>query len=471
MRIAEKKSGRYGFLFKWIILLGDLVCINSFYIFIYKICGSLLFQDLTLSSNTILVSFLLINLSYFIVSNVVPSNILSNIVYFDKIIRRSIFFITLYSILLTVGMILFVNINIPWYIWIFAYIFLCFFYVLWHIAFRVVLKAYRGKGGNYKRVIIIGGGSTGLNVNRELSSSVYGYKNCGIFDDNVPSNELITNYKGSIDDVEQFCVDNHIDEIYCTLQINESEKIAKLINFAEKNMIRFFLVPEFYKYINRKLVLTFLQSTPVLGIREEPLQSFSNRLLKRSFDFVFSSIMMITVFPLVYLVCGLLIKIESPGPVMFKQKRTGLRGKPFVCYKFRSMKLNKDSDEKSATKSDPRVTKIGHFMRKTNIDELPQFINVIRGEMSVVGPRPHMIKHTETYNKLISSFMIRHMIKPGLTGWAQVSGYRGEVKTVDQMEGRLKHDVWYIENWSFMLDMKILFVTLFKMFKGDKNAY
>jgi len=334
-----------------------------------------------------------------------------------------------------------------------------------------VLKAYRGKGRNFKNIIIIGSSPIGLDINRELSSSVYGYRNLGVFDDKEPSNELIFRYRGVIDNVEQFCLDENVDEIYCTLQINESEKVAKLLNFAERNMIRFFLVPEFYKYINRKLVLTFLQSTPVLTIREEPLQSFSNRLLKRGFDVVFSLAMLVTIFPVLYVICGLIIKIESPGPIMFKQERTGLKGKPFVCYKFRSMKLNKEADSQSAVKSDPRVTKIGAFMRKTNIDELPQFINVLRGEMSVVGPRPHMIKHTETYNKLLDTFMIRHIIKPGLTGWAQVSGYRGEVKTVDQMEGRLKHDVWYIENWSFLLDIKILFITLLKMFKGDKNAY
>jgi len=368
-------------------------------------------------------------------------------------------------------MFFFIDINIPWYLWLFSYMLLCIFYVLWHVLFRIILKAYRGKGKNFKKVIVIGSGTTGINVNKELSSSVYGYKNCGIFDDIRPNNASIINYKGTIDEVEQFCLDNDIDEIYCTLQINESEKVVKLISFSEKNMIRFFLVPEFYKYFNRKLVLTFLQSTPILGIREEPLQSFSNRLLKRGFDVLFSSMMLIVVFPFIYIICGLLIKIESPGPIMFKQKRTGLKGKPFICYKFRSMKLNKEADLQSATKHDPRITRIGDFMRKTNIDELPQFINVLRGEMSIVGPRPHMIKHTETYNNLIDTFMIRHMIKPGLTGWAQVSGYRGEVKTIDQMEGRLKHDVWYIENWSFMLDVKILFVTLMKMFKGDDNAY
>lgn len=471
MRIANRKSGRYGFLFNWIILLGDLFCINAFYLLTYKFAGSFLFQDAVLSSNTKLILLLWINFSYFIVSYVVPSNLLSNIVYFDKIIRRSLYFITLYAVTFTVGVILFVHINISWHMWILSYVLLTLVYLLWHISFRIVLKAYRGKGGNYKNVIIIGGGPTGLNVSRELSSSVYGYKNFGVFDDVRPSNDLVSIHRGDIDAVEQFCIENAIDEIYCTMQINESDKIARLINFAEKNMIRFFLVPEFYKYINRKLILTFLQSTPVLGIREEPLQSQSNRLLKRGFDVAFSLGMLFTVFPFIYLICGLLIKLESPGPIMFKQQRTGLKGKPFVCYKFRSMKLNKDADSMSAVKSDPRVTRIGAFMRKTNIDELPQFINVLRGEMSVVGPRPHMIKHTETYNKLIDTFMIRHMIKPGLTGWAQVSGYRGEVKTVDQMEGRLKHDVWYIENWSFVLDIKILFVTLMKMFRGDKNAY
>jgi lipopolysaccharide/colanic/teichoic acid biosynthesis glycosyltransferase len=163
--------------------------------------------------------------------------------------------------------------------------------------------------------------------------------------------------------------------------------------------------------------------------------------------------------------------MDSKGPVFFKQLRTGKHNKPFYCLKFRSMRLNDDSDHKQATRGDSRITKVGAFMRKTNIDELPQFINVLRGEMSVVGPRPHMLKHTEDYSRVIDNFMVRHLVAPGITGWAQVIGYRGETKEREAMEKRVKTDIWYIKNWSFMLDLKIVLLTIKQTFKGNENAF
>jgi putative colanic acid biosynthesis UDP-glucose lipid carrier transferase len=209
----------------------------------------------------------------------------------------------------------------------------------------------------------------------------------------------------------------------------------------------------------------------LLTIRTEPLQLPHNRFLKRSFDITFSSFILLFIFPALFIIAGSLIKLSSKGPILFKQKRTGLYGKVFKCYKFRTMMINQAADTQQATKNDPRTTKIGGFLRKTNLDEFPQFINVLLGDMSVVGPRPHMLKHTEQYSKLIDKYMIRHLIKPGITGWAQMTGYRGETRTLEQMEGRVKRDVWYLENWSFFLDLKIIVVTLLNMFKGESNAY
>jgi exopolysaccharide biosynthesis polyprenyl glycosylphosphotransferase len=219
------------------------------------------------------------------------------------------------------------------------------------------------------------------------------------------------------------------------------------------------------------MVMEIMEYVPLLSIRNEPLQSASNRAVKRAFDILFSSLVMLLLYPMLYLVIGLLIKLSSPGPILFKQKRTGLYGKEFDCYKFRTMRVNKEADEKQATRDDPRTTPIGAFLRHTNLDEIPQFVNVLKGDMSVVGPRPHMLKHTEQYSKLIDKYMVRHLVKPGITGWAQITGYRGETKTLEQMEGRVKRDVWYIENWSFFLDLKIIYVTVINMFQGEKNAY
>ena len=208
-------------------------------------------------------------------------------------------------------------------------------------------------------------------------------------------------------------------------------------------------------------------------IREvsEPLDMPVNKALKRGFDFVFSLVVLLTIFPVLYLIVAIAIKITSPGPVFFKQLRTGLDGKDFWCYKFRSMRVNKGSDKLQATKDDPRKTKLGDFLRKTNIDEIPQFINVFIGDMSVVGPRPHMLKHTEDYSELIDNYMDRHQVKPGITGLAQVRGFRGETKELHQMANRVRLDVFYIQNWSLVLDLRIIYRTVKNVVDGEKMAY
>ena len=202
----------------------------------------------------------------------------------------------------------------------------------------------------------------------------------------------------------------------------------------------------------------------------EPLTKPGNRFIKRTFDIAFSLCVCLVLVPFIPII-ALIIKLQSPGPIFFVQKRTGLNGKEFNCYKFRSMHVNKDADLQQATIDDPRKFPFGNFMRKTNLDEFPQFFNVLRGNMSIVGPRPHMLKHTEIYSGLINKYMVRHFSKPGITGWAQVSGYRGETKELWQMEERIKRDIWYIENWSFWLDLRIIGKTFVSIIKPDKNAY
>ena len=203
----------------------------------------------------------------------------------------------------------------------------------------------------------------------------------------------------------------------------------------------------------------------MLDIRQEPLAQPENRLAKRLFDIVFSLLFLCTIFPIIFIIIGLAIKITSPGPIFFKQKRSGEENKEFWCYKFRSMRVNKDSDKVQATLNDPRKTRLGNFMRKTSIDELPQFINVLLGDMSVVGPRPHMLKHTEEYSKLIDKYMVRHLVKPGITGWAQVHGRKGV-----EWHERIKMNVWYTQHVSLALDIKILFMTVFKVLRNEDNV-
>jgi putative colanic acid biosynthesis UDP-glucose lipid carrier transferase len=334
------------------------------------------------------------------------------------------------------------------------------------------LKLYRRKGYNFKRIVIIGAGKNGMELYQVIKDDLsYGFNVLGFFDDNLALKHILPNYLGMTNEVESYALANDVDEIYCTLPGTSDEKIVRMLNFAEKNMIRFYIVPDFYRNLKKSLVMEMMEFIPLMTIRREPLQAEYNRVLKRVFDIFFSLAILLTIFPILYIVVGILIKLSSPGPILFTQKRTGLYGQDFMCYKFRTMKVNEDTDLLQAVKNDPRKTKIGDFLRRTNLDEFPQFINVLLGNMSVVGPRPHMLKHTNQYSVLIDKYMVRHLVKPGVTGWAQVTGYRGETKTLEQMEGRVKRDVWYIENWTFFLDIKIIVVTVLNMFKGEKNAY
>lgn len=209
----------------------------------------------------------------------------------------------------------------------------------------------------------------------------------------------------------------------------------------------------------------------MLTLNCNPLKRPINRLMKRVFDIVFSSCVLLCLGPVLLIPIAIAVKLSSRGPVFFKQKRTGYRGTDFYCWKFRTMRVNNDSDKLQATKDDPRKTRVGDFLRRTSLDELPQFFNVWLGQMSVVGPRPHMLKHTEEYRQLIDKYMVRHNVKPGISGWAQVNGYRGRTEELWQMEKRVEYDVWYIENWSFMLDLKIIVRTLVNAFQGEKNAF
>jgi Undecaprenyl-phosphate glucose phosphotransferase len=278
-------------------------------------------------------------------------------------------------------------------------------------------------------------------------------------------------YLGGTDDCISYVLNNKVDEIFCTLPNSEAQTIERLMLDADKNLIRFKFIPEYYDYAKKP---TFIQSfghIPVISVRPEPLENMLNRSIKRLFDVVFSLFIILFVFSWLFPILAILIKLESRGPIFFVQERSGRDNKPFKCYKFRSMRVNKDSDKKQATRGDKRITKTGAFIRKTSLDELPQFFNVILGNMSVVGPRPHMISHTQQYSQLIDTFMVRHFLKPGITGWAQIQGLRGETQTTQAMLERVEADVWYLENWSFLLDMKIIFLTVWNAAKGEKNAF
>ena len=467
--MSKDKRG-YGFLIKWLVILGDLVVLNIIFFAVYKWTGMDKADDFNAKLRFII---LLLNFGYLFSVYVVPVNIYKPVMFTDRVAQRALSLIAMHLIIFITGL-FFLKPAIdalPRFM-IYYYLLLFVVFTVWRVIARESLKLYRKTGRNYRRVIIVGAGKTGMNLYSELKKEVtYGYHIHGFFDDNLLLKNTLPNYLGMTREVEDYAVQNDIDEIYCALLNSEDEKILRIFNFAEKNMIRFYIVPEFSRYLKKRLYLDSIGTVPVMAVRSEPLQFLYNQVIKRTFDIVFSLFFLIVFFPWIYIILGILIKLSSPGPVIFKQTRTGIYGKDFDCYKFRSMKINEDANEKQAEKDDPRVTKFGHFLRRSNLDEIPQFFNVLKGDMSVIGPRPHMLKHTEQYSALIDKYMVRHLVKPGISGWAQVNGYRGETRTTRQMEDRVKYDVWYLENWTFLLDLKILLVTVLNMFKGEKNAY
>lgn len=460
---------KHGYLIQWLIGIGDMIVLNLLFFAVYYGLGHAYTSAITGSLREVV---LLLNFCYFFSLYFVPLKLHLSIVFIDKIVQRAFLLVTILTFLFATCLI-FLNIgDVLATFLIVYYIVTIVAFSLWRVLVRVTLKMYRRKGYNFKKIVIVGAGKNGMELYRVMKDDLsYGYNVLGFFDDNLSLQSVLPNYLGRTDEVEAFAEAHDVDEIYCTLPGTNDEKIVRLLNFAEKHMIRFYIVPEFYRNLKKSLIMEVLESVPLLTVRREPLQAVYNRALKRSFDIVFSLAVLLTVYPIMYVVIGILIKMSSPGPILFKQKRTGLYGQEFKCYKFRTMRVNAEADSLQAVKDDPRKTKIGNFLRRTNLDEFPQFINVLRGEMSVVGPRPHMLKHTEQYSALIDKYMVRHLVKPGVTGWAQVTGYRGETKTLEQMEGRVKRDVWYIENWSFFLDLKIIVVTVLNMFRGEKNAY
>jgi putative colanic acid biosynthesis UDP-glucose lipid carrier transferase len=341
---------------------------------------------------------------------------------------------------------------------------------MWKLVFLAIRKGDRAMLTDFRHAVIVGGGRIGNDLHNFVTfNPERGYKIVGIFDDK-PTDIGQATYLGKVEDCIQYVKDNRVDEIFCTLPNSESSKIEKLMLDADKNLIRFKLVPEFY-YTHKPTFVQNFGHIPVISIRPEPLENMLNRFFKRLFDILFSLFIILFVFSWLFPILAILIKMSSSGPIFFVQMRSGRDNEAFNCYKFRSMQVNKDSDKKQATRGDARITKIGAFLRRTNLDELPQFFNVLKGNMTVVGPRPHMLKHTEEYSHLIDTFMVRHFLKPGITGWAQVNGLRGETKTTEDMLERVQADVWYLENWSFLLDLKIIFLTFWGTVRGDKNAF
>ncbi|OYU81319.1 MAG: undecaprenyl-phosphate glucose phosphotransferase [Flavobacterium sp. BFFFF1] len=448
----KNKTGRYSGYIRPFSYISDLLIINIFSYFILSEIFSLYFE-VFISLSWIIIA---LNLNFYevyrftkivaILNNLIKQFVLFTIlcysflgIYTTDPNPRVIFSFTVLSVL-TVGTLKF----------------LVFF----------SLKKYRAFfGGNYRRVIIGGDGANIKNLSGFfVNNPDYGYVLVKTF-------SFSSNRHQKIEETFQFVLDNHIDELYVSIHELTRDDIEMLIDFSDNNLKVVKFIPENEEILfANNLKLDYYGYVPVLSMQRTTLHDPITKVFKRTFDIIFSLAVIIGLLSWLVPILAILIKLESKGPVFFKQGRPGIDKSEFFCYKFRSMQINKMT-EKEASKNDPRVTKVGKFIRKTSLDEMPQFLNVLLGDMSVVGPRPHLWAQNKVYGNKIKKYMVRHYVKPGITGLAQVKGFRGEIETDEDMINRIKFDVFYIENWSLLLDLKIIVQTVINIFKGEEKAY
>lgn len=449
----EYKQGRYSNLIKPLFSIIDLVIINS---------ATFLFE---INLTNVYLYILYISILWIIIS---IKNHFYEVHRYTKIVQVITLLlrqIILFSVILYAFIGFFKQPNISRlalgnylffiFITISAFKFLTFF----------LLKKYRANlGGNRRNVIVIGKNEKARQLINIFNSRLdFGYifkKQFSVNEDNV-----------SLDNCYSYIIKNNIDEIYFSVSELSDEQINNLVDFADNNLRELKFIPDNKEIYSKKLKYEYYDYIPILSLRAIPLQESINKSVKRMFDVLFSSAIIIFLLSWLTPILAIIIKLESRGPVFFKQSRNGFNYNEFYCYKFRSMTPNKNAHLHQATKEDQRITKVGKFIRKTSMDELPQFFNVLFGDMSVVGPRPHMVSHTNMYAQRVDKFMVRHFVKPGITGLAQISGFRGEIETDKDIINRVKYDIFYIENWSILLDIKIIFQTFIRALKGDEKAY
>ncbi len=339
--------------------------------------------------------------------------------------------------------------------------------------FLLIYQYFRRKDYLMRKIVVIGYNPVAKKLVHYLENQSINSRVIGFCEDQENVRE-VTNYPilAGISGVLEECQRYGVTEIYSTIAPEQNASLYELIRGAERNCIRFRIVPDLGVFMLKKQVyIDYLEDMPILSLRREPLEDLGNQIRRRIFDVMISSLVCIFILSWMIPLIGLLIWLESRGPIFFVQARSGKNNHSFNCIKFRSMVTNSNADLTQATRDDKRITRLGSFLRRTSLDEFPQFFNVLKGDMSIVGPRPHMLKHTSDYSELVDQFMIRQFVKPGITGWAQVNGHRGETRDLIQMEKRIEHDIWYLENWSLWLDVRIVFMTIFNLFRREKNAY
>ncbi len=460
----SRTRGHYGRYLREVLTVIDLLVVNAVF-------GVLCILHPEITDSMVRLKWLAVNISYLAVTFLFGRTRMQRTLHIDRVLVGSLKAVLCHA-LVFVTLLVFLNaddgISIGYYVELYAMMFVAL--PLTWLSTRAIIKALRHRGMNYRRVVIVGTNPTGRRLYETLvNDEGYGYRILGFFDKN-PMPGFAGTYCGPLERLEAFIVDNKVDEVFYALSGENEADLLHCIEIADETMVQFHFVPKISPYVGRRFELDSLGGLPVLTPLVNPLSRSFNRIAKRAFDIAFSSVAL-ACSPILFIPISIAVKLSSPGPVFFKQKRTGYRGREFTMYKFRTMRLNAEADRHQATSDDPRKTRVGDFLRRTSLDELPQFINVWLGNMSIVGPRPHMLAHTEQYKALIDRYMIRHMVKPGITGWAQVCGFRGNTEELIQMERRVNADVWYIEHWSMALDIKIIMKTIVNAVRGEENAY
>lgn len=412
------------------------------------------------SFNSSNVSYLIIfsNISWFflvIVSN--PYNI-NKAWLLSKIVKSELIFIFVH-LMVVASLVFFFRREYAWFQVCLIYLFFVPFFFFSKLLTYYLRKVFTPEVP-FKNYIIVGRNQAYYDIRKYYRQNVdLKYKFLSSFED------------FRIEEIQNFCIKNDVHVIICCINDSNNPLFRKLVEFGLDSLIKVTMISSLNDNQPELLQIERNDVKDITDIEPIHIDRSQNQFAKRIFDFIFSLIFILSIMSWLLPIIALLIKIDSKGPVFFLQLRSGKENKPFLCFKFRTMKVNVDADMVQATKSDPRITKLGAFLRKTSIDELPQFFNVFIGNMSVVGPRPHMLKHTEEYSRLIEKFLGRQYVKPGITGLAQCMGYRGETQTVTDMENRVRLDRYYIENWTFWLDIKIIFLTVISLIRGSDKAY
>lgn len=343
----------------------------------------------------------------------------------------------------------------------------------WHLAMRLSINYMRGAGENTRKVAIVGATNLGFELESIFEREAWlGYSFAGYYDDRTKKEDgrlqrAEQGLSGNINELIQMVNEQKIDAIYITLPLKAEDRIKQILSALSDTTAAVYYVPDLFGFDLLRAKMENLRGIPIISVHDTPFYGIDG-FSKRMFDIIVSTLILVVIsIPLLIIALG--VKITSPGPAMFKQRRYGFKGEEITVWKFRSMTVAEDGDKvKQATKNDARITEFGAFLRRTSLDELPQFINVLQGRMSIIGPRPHAVAHNEFYRGQIKGYMLRHKVKPGITGLAQISGYRGETETLDKMDGRIRYDLEYIRNWSLMLDCKIFLKTIFNGFFSDQ---